>query len=236
MPYPVQTFNNFDDLLAYINSEWITNGTGTIDAVIGNNVVNGLLAFIRQSPLNYQTAEIVSTGVPVTNPRPVTVFMTTPAASLQWPDNIYNQYFFVNTTSVAIPLSGGMLYYDIDLVAQTTIPANTTVLISKANNGQWISLYNASGGSGTTTRFHRLQFTIGQGDSPMNDGDTVLEITVDNPSADSESVILDGPELFRDLTDRVSYGIDYTSTKITITFNQGVINEQTYLIKYATTS
>ena len=57
-----QTFPNFADLLAYINSEWITNGNQEITGVIGNNVVNGLLTFITQSPLiNDATDDIDST-------------------------------------------------------------------------------------------------------------------------------------------------------------------------------
>lgn len=230
--YPQQTFPTFADLLAFINTNWITNGNGDIDAIIGNDVVNGLLTFVEQSPLNYQTAQIFSTGGVIGNPRPVSVFMTVTPASLQWPDNIYNQYFFINTTSNAIPIGGGLLYYDINLVPQTSIPAKSVVAIMKVKNGTWISIYNA-GGSGALTVFGRLQFTVGDIDSPIVEGGTLLTITVTNPSVDSEAVILDGTELYRGLIDRISYTIIYNPTNIQITFNQGVVDDQVYLIRYA---
>lgn len=233
MPYPVQTFPDFASLLAYMNNEWVTNGNGDIDAVIGNNVVNGLLTFIEQSPLNYQAALVTAAGGAITASRPITVFITTTPTSLQWGNNIYNQFVFINTTNTPIPLGGGQKYYDINLTAQSSIPAKTVLSIVKATNGLWISNYNA-GGNSSTLSFVPLQFRIGDDDSPMNAGDTVLVITVDNAINDSELIILDGSTLYRNLDDRISYDIDYTSTEITITFNQGVADRQVYLIKYST--
>lgn len=145
MPYPVQTFPDFASLLAYMNNEWVTNGNGDIDAVIGNNVVNGLLTFIEQSPLNYQAALVTAAGGAITASRPITVFITTTPTSLQWGNNIYNQFVFINTTNAPIPLGGGQKYYDINLTAQSSIPAKTVLSIVKATNGLWISNYNAGG-------------------------------------------------------------------------------------------
>lgn len=229
----MQTYPDFAALLAYINSVIVTNGAEEIDAIDMNNVVNGLLTFIEQSSLNWQTAQVISTGGVITGNRPIKVFITSTPTSLQWSDNIYNQYIFVNTTANPIPITGGLVYYDINLVAQTALPAYTTVSIVKATNGQWISIYNESG-TGSTTRFHKLPFKIGTGGSPMNDGDTILVITVSNASLDSEFVNLDNSWMQPNRNDQFSYTVVYTSTNITFTFNQGVSNGQNFYIKYAT--
>ncbi len=187
MSYPQQTFSTFAELATFINNFWITNGDGEIDAIIGNDVVNGLLTFIEQSPLNYQTALVTASSGAVTASRPITVFITSTPSSLQWGNNIYNQFIFINTTNAAIPLGGGQKYYDINLTAQSSVPAKTVLSIVKASNGLWISDYNA-GGSSSAVSFIPLQFRIGDIDSPMDAGDTILVITVDNAIEDSEQI------------------------------------------------
>lgn len=150
MSYPQQTFANFQELLNFINTFWVTNGVQEIDAVIGNDVVNGLLTFITQSPLNYQKAAIVSSGGTVVTTQPVTVIMGTVPSSLNWIDNIYNQNIFINTTASDIPLANGIIYYNAALVVQNSIPAQSTISIAKAKNGQWIQI-NQSTNSGFGT-------------------------------------------------------------------------------------
>ena len=134
MPYPTQTFPNFAALMAYINQYIITNGLGLIEGVEHNNVENGLLTFIEQSPLNWATAEIVSSGGNVVAPAPVTVFLTTTPTGLTWNDNIYNEYVFINMTSNNIPLSNSMVYYNTSGQAVNYIRANSSVDIFKASN------------------------------------------------------------------------------------------------------
>lgn len=82
--------------------------------------------------------------------------------------------------------------------------------------------------------FIPLQFEIGTGGSPMNDGDTALTITVDNPCPNSEIVILDNNFLIPNLSTQISYTVSYSLTEIIITFNQPVVNSQKYFITYAT--
>lgn len=151
MAGPNTTFPNFNSLETYFNNEWIPNGVQHIDGQIGNNGVNGLLTFIRQSPLNYAKAAIFSSGGAINTSIPVVLFMTTTPSSLIWGDNIYNEYVFMNMTSAAIPVIGGFVYYDMDGAPHTSIPANTAVNIMKAANDLWVQVgaFGAGGGGGS---------------------------------------------------------------------------------------
>lgn len=137
MSYPTQTFNTFDDLLGYINTHWITNGNQEITGVIGNNVVNGELSFIRKSPLNWQKCQISSTGGVVVAMRPVVVIYGITPTSISWTDNIYNEYILINTTSNDIPIGGGLGYYDINAGFKTTLLSGSIIDIFKADNNLW---------------------------------------------------------------------------------------------------
>lgn len=145
MPYPVNTFSNFTALFNYINTYIVTNGAEEIDAIDANDVMNGLLTFITQSPLNYQKAQIISTGGAVVTSRPISVITTTLPTSLAWIDNIYNQQIIINTTNSNIPLLNGFVYYDSSLTVKNSIPAYTTIAISKVSNGSWIQTNQAGG-------------------------------------------------------------------------------------------
>lgn len=174
MPFPTTTFPNFAALMTYINNVIIPNGAEEIDGDEMNSVVNGLLGFIEQSPLNYQKALVINTVGAANVTQPINVFITGTPSSLQWVDNIYNQYVFVNTTNSAIMIGGGLKYYDINLAVKTTIPAKTIVSIAKATNNLWISIYNASGGGGTVLT--PLTGVVGGGgdDDPVN-GQSVFQ-------------------------------------------------------------
>lgn len=150
MSFPVQTFPNFAALRDYQNNEWIPNGVQHIDGEIGNNVVNGLLTFITQSPLNYARAAIFSSGGAINTSVPVVLFTTTTPTSLIWGDNIYNEYVFMNMTAAVIPIIGGLVYYDMNGTPHTSIPANTAVNIMKATNDLWVQVgaFGAGGGGG----------------------------------------------------------------------------------------
>lgn len=120
-------------------------------------------------------------------------------------------------------------------------------------DSEWILVGNAVGGSGKNgyarrrwsdikscagggMTFNKLQFEVGVTPSaPILDGSTDLVITVNNPVADSEIVVLDNSVLEPNLSDQISYTISYSTTEIIITFNQAVSNGQKYYIKYATT-
>lgn len=147
MPYPSVTFNDFDELMDYINTYIVTNGMEQIEGVEHNAAENGLLTFIRHSPLNWQKAKIESSGGAVSASRPVVVFMSNVPTSLVWGDNIYNEYIFINTTSGDIPLGVGSTYYDISLQPIDNIPAKSIVNICKASNDLWIVSSVPSSGS-----------------------------------------------------------------------------------------
>lgn len=136
MPLPVQTFATFDELETYIDDNIRPNGMELITGSEHNAVENGLLTFIRQSPLNWQLAKIESGGGVIAAARPVNVFMTTVPSSLSWADNIYNQFVFINATAGDIPTT--TTYYDINLQPINIIPARSIINLYKASNSQWI--------------------------------------------------------------------------------------------------
>lgn len=233
MPYPLQTFSTFAELLTYINNNVVTNGDEEIDAVIVNNVVNGLLTFISQSPLNYQKADLYTSGGIIVTTNPVNVFTNTTPTTLSWENNIYNQVIFINTTGNAIPLDTGVTYKNIYLVSQNNIPANSVISLVKAENDLWIQT-NVDSGGGQNISFGKVQFKVGDVDAPMVQGEDTLIIEVANPMRNSCDVFLDGIMLYEDQDDQISYLVTYGSNEITINFNQGVNNGQKYRIKYAT--
>lgn len=117
---------------------------------------------------------------------------------------------------------------------------NETILVGGATGG------HGSGGYARRTwgkmvscisigdKWYKLTFKIGDVGCPMTAGDTSLIITIANPIEDSEIVTMDGSLLVPQQYDRVSYTPIFTSTDITINFNQGVENGQLYYIKYQT--
>ena len=116
-------------------------------------------------------------------------------------------------------------------------------------NDEFLLVGNAAGGYGTGGYARRrysdlkaciaaglsfipLQFEVG--DTVMNEGDITLTITVNNPSPNSQIVVLDNNLLIPNLSTQISYTISYSTTEIIITFNQPVVNGQQYFITYAT--
>jgi hypothetical protein len=229
--YPVDTFQTFDQLLAFINTNWVENGLGEITGIEGNSVVNGLLTFIRQSPLNYQTADIFNGGGDIEVQRPIDVFSGITPTSLKFGDNVYNQYVFINRTDSAIPLFNGLVYYDINAAAQTAIPARNVVIIYKAKNGLWIQ-GNTIDGVAPSVSLKSAFFQVVVGvtrDSNdniiMNEGDTQLIISQANVQNDSIWISFGGIELPREadgVEGTIYYGSPiYEADKVTINFIQG---------------
>ncbi len=179
MSYPVQNFTNINDLLNYINSQWITNGMQKITGVTGNNVVNALAQFIIQYGVNTQLAAISSSAGSVALAKPVTLLVV-PPSSVQWPDNVQNEYYIVNATGSPIPLAGGYTFVDQYGTVQSLIGARDAVHIAKATNGNWFRINNApdsSGGTGLPPQSgHAGQVLFTDGSAPYW-GDPVIEIT-----------------------------------------------------------
>lgn len=186
--YPVNTFPNFSALLTYINNNWITNGSDEITAVIGNDVVNGLLTFIQQSPINYAKAQIISGGGIVITAKPVAVIIILTPTSLAWVDNIYNQQIIINTTSGIIELANGFSYYDNTLTNQTSIPANTALTIVKATNSQWIQS-NIGGSGGGSTKLP-INGSVGDAGLPQDGETTYTNTRIANLGSTNEENII----------------------------------------------
>jgi hypothetical protein len=188
MPYPINTFATFADLLTYINNFWITNGVEEITGVIGNDVVNGLLTFIEENPLNSGTTKIESSGGILSAIKPVTVFMAATPTSFSWSDNVQHQYVFINTTLGNIPTI--TTYYDINLQAVNIIPAKSTVTIFKTSNNQWIIGNLPASGSGVIVP--PLTGLVGGGgaDDPANGATTFQSSKLINLGATNSGKIV----------------------------------------------
>jgi hypothetical protein len=80
------------------------------------------------------------------------------------------------------------------------------------------------------------QFTVGDVDSPMNAGDTVLIINQAGVIEDSVFITLGSGELPRDNAFQISYDVKYNTPMVgqtQITFNQAVQNMQLYILHYS---
>ena len=139
MSYPQKTYSNFTQILSDINNLIVTNGAGDIDGVVLNNVLNGAITFIEQSTLNYNLAKIEQSGGSITLSSSITIVRAVIPTSLTWGDNVYNQWVVINQLSSSVPLLGGISYIDIFGNPQTSIPANTTIILYKVSNGQWVN-------------------------------------------------------------------------------------------------
>lgn len=186
MPIPSQTFANMQALLNYINSLIITNGNNSITGEEANNALNGLATFIQSYTINNGLVRISSVAsVVVVLPAPMTVFTVVPT-SIQWSDNVQEEFYITNATGTPIPLSSGFSYTDQYGTAQTVIPARTSIHIAKATNGSWLQQNNLPGsGSGAG-----LPPTTGHsGQSLSNDGSSYLwtDMVVFVQSSDFES-------------------------------------------------
>lgn len=149
MPLPSQTFATLDDAIVYINTHIIPNGVNDITGEEHNNVENALAYFIKFYTLNsdlHRVAISSSTGVVVAN-APITYFMSTPS-QLSWPDNVQNEFYFVNATGSNIPLATGFVYYDEYQDPISIIPARSIIHIAKAVNTNWVKVAML-GGSGS---------------------------------------------------------------------------------------
>lgn len=147
MANPSQTFSTIAQLLNYINSLIVTNGINAITGEEANNVLNGLGNFIVKYSVNANLAGISSSSGVVPLSKPVTIVTVVPT-SLQWPDDVQNEYYIVNATGVDIPLTSGYSYIDAYGTVQTVIPLRTAIHIGKAINGNWYQLNNVGGSGG----------------------------------------------------------------------------------------
>lgn len=148
MPLPSTTYTTIQQLLNDINTRFVPNGAELITGDIGNSQLNGLANFIVTYTLNSGLVGISSSTGVIPLSKPMTVFTVVPT-SINWPDNIQNEYYIINATGSNIPLTATYSYIDQYQVAQTIIPARTAIHIAKATNGSWIQVNNTGGGGGS---------------------------------------------------------------------------------------
>lgn len=161
MPFPSQTFTTLDQWKAWIDLNVIPNGNEDITGDDGNITENAAVKFIRQSPLNWEKADVVNSASAYIAQRPVVFFTGTAPVSLTWNDNIYNEYVFVNMTASAIPLLGLLVYYNTLGNPVSTIPPNTAVNVLKGSNDLWVGLTIGSSGGGGSTQKQPLSYVVG---------------------------------------------------------------------------
>lgn len=161
MPFPALTFNTIDEWKTWVDNNIIPNANEDITGDDGNITENAAVKFIRQSPLNWEKASVVSTGGDVIAPRPVVIFTTVTPDSLTWNDNTYNEYLFVNMTGNDIPLDGLLVYYTPLGTVSDEIPANSVVSVFKASNDLWVQGNNTGSGGGGSTQKQPLSFRVG---------------------------------------------------------------------------
>lgn len=141
-------FNTIPELLNYINAHIIPNGQKDITGEEHNNVENGLAEFILKYNINEETASIENGGGVMVLQNPFTVISGSVPTSVQWPGNIFNQYYIINTLGVPVPLAAGFSYSDTGLITRTAIPAQSIAHIVKTENGSWVQVNVAQGSQG----------------------------------------------------------------------------------------
>lgn len=238
---PTVTFNDISELVVYINQYIIENGANQITGEQHNNVEIGLTQFIISSPRNWNRATIRNgAGLYSANSNEcILIFRPTATGSLELVQNKWNEWLIVNQTGAVKFLTGDITTYrKLDGQLTNNIPPNTVIGIAKGVDNNWYEIENRPGGGvASVTNFDRIEFTIGASPSLMADGDTELILNIPGIKDDSLSVDLIGVgELPRTLSEQLNYNVDYPEvgeSDVTITFNQGVQNSQTYIIRWA---
>jgi len=77
-----------------------------------------------------------------------------------------------------------------------------------------------------------IEFTIGNANSPMAVGDTTLVVARNNPIIGTDSVYRDNTVVQRDLSDRASYTVSYTTISVTFVFNVPVVFGEAYQLNF----
>lgn len=226
--YPQQTFTDFTQLLNYINTEVVTNGNEEIDAIIMNNVVNGLLTFIEQSPLNSPKGTIVSSGGNVVLNSPVTLISGTTPINVTWGNNIYNQYVIIN--SLSVPVTTLVSFKDILGNVINSIPPQSVLNLYQLSNGDWVN-------TNRNIKTYPLQIVVGYPDSDGNIlmDNTTISLTINQTGVQVGSVkVFNGMLMPLDATGvtSASYGVVYLNSKIVVNFVQPFDDGQVVVVEY----
>lgn len=148
MPLPSQTFSKIiPDLIGYINTKIIPNGTQFIDGDALNNVLNSLANFIIKYQVNGELAQVDTGGGNTIASKPIIYFTGAPL-SLTLPDNVQNEYYLINATSNDISFSSGFSYFDVYNTPKSVLAKRNVTHIAKTSSGVWVQLNNIVSGSG----------------------------------------------------------------------------------------
>ncbi len=174
MPTPV---TDIDQEIQYILDNWIQNNNQLVTGTIGQNVVWNLAQFIKTVPENYQKATVVtgSSNYTTNNNQCIVIFTNNTSGGLNWVDNRWYKYYFVNATDNIRAFTNGKFYYDINGNQITELAARTSLYLAKGNDDFWYEISaNSSSTPGTVKK--PLIGVAGRGgsDDPLV-GDTIYQ-------------------------------------------------------------
>lgn len=163
---PVQA-TDIDQEIAYILQYWIQNNNQLITGTIGQNVVWNLAQFIKQNPENYNkaTVVVVNSNYTTNDDQCIVIFTNNSSGTLNWVDNRWNKYYFVNQTNNIRAFSNGKFYWDINGVAQITLPARKSLYLAKGNDDYWYEV--SASGSGGSASGSSLRYVVGETNAPV---------------------------------------------------------------------
>lgn len=166
MPVPVDTI---DDEILYILGLWVQNNNQAITGTIGQNVVWNLAQFIKKNPENWNKAKVISTVTNYTTQSTecILIFTNNSSGSINFGNNIWNKWYFINATDNARGIPGGKFYYDINGDAITSISARDAVHIAKGDDDFWYQINPGSADSGSKPPLIKICTEDGSGGTPI---------------------------------------------------------------------
>lgn len=233
-----------DALLDYILDKWVQNNNRAITGTIGQNVVWNLGELLKKNPENWDRASIVSDDGNYTTQSSecIVIFADDSEGGLDFVNNIWNKWYFVNQTDNDRVLINGKFFFDINGVSIEKVAARSVVSIAKGEDDNWYQFDNTQ--KGTVQREINTQFVVGEPatDPLFDSGESVFQIDIGIGSIFDDSVenstfrlsVDQGPILRNTnsyINDNylcwdISYDID--TGLITVTMNQPAFNNQTY--------
>lgn len=146
------TFNNITELEDYVDQVIINNHNNEITGPQMNDILNGVIKFIKQSPRNFNKAYRTSTAQSfvATDDQCVLVFDSGATGSIQLCDTRWNEWVIFNRSGSQKQLVGSITAYrTLSGLQKNYISDGETVNIAKASNNFWYEI-SPKGGGGTS--------------------------------------------------------------------------------------